>query len=98
MAKKPVATSISGFDVLLDPAKVEPRSVCVIVGDDGFLQHEVRRAFVSALTSGDPDAAPDVLDGESAELRDVLDSLSEMSLFGNGRRIVVVEDADALVK
>jgi DNA polymerase-3 subunit delta len=99
MAKKSAAaTSISGFDVLLDPAKVEPRPVCVIVGDDGFLQHEVRRALVAALTSGDPDAAPDMLDGETAELRDVLDSLSEMSLFGGSRRIVVVEDADALVK
>jgi DNA polymerase III subunit delta len=98
MAKKPATSTLTGFDVLLDPAKVEPRPVCVIVGDDGFLQHEVRRALAAALTDADPDAAPDLLAGETAQLRDVLDALSEMSLFGSGRRVVVVEDADALVK
>ncbi len=98
MAKKSAATILSGFDVLLDSAKVEPRPVCVIVGDDGYLQHEVRRTLIATFRGGDPDATPDVLDGETAQLRDVLDALSEMSLFGSDRRIVVVEDADALVK
>jgi len=97
MAKK-AAAALSGFDVLLDPTTIEPRPVCVIVGDDGFLQHEVRRALIAGFCGADDDAGPDYIDGESAELRDVLDSLSELSLFGGERHVVVVEQADAFVK
>lgn len=96
MAQK-TAAALSAFDVLLDPAGIKARPVCVIVGDDGFLQHEVRRALAAALAGGDVDAAPDVLDGETAAMRDVLDALREMSLFGGGVRIVVVTSADKLV-
>jgi DNA polymerase-3 subunit delta len=96
MAKK--AAAASGFDVLLDPKKIEPRPVCVIVGDGGFLQHEVRRALISALSGPDSEAISDILDGETTELRDVLDALSELSLFGGDCRIVVVENSDAFVK
>src|SRR5688572_22431133 len=98
MAKKGTSggSIVTGFDVLLDAASVEPRAVCVTVGDDGFLQHEVRRALVAAIAGPDGDASADMIDGETAELRDVLDAVSEMSLFGSGRRVVVVEDADTL--
>ena len=100
MAKKSTAAGsiITGFDVLLNPDSVEPRPVCATVGDGGFLQHEVRRALIRALSSPEGDAAADLLDGEIVELRDVLDALSEMSLFGSDRRIVAVESADTLVK
>lgn len=97
MAKKSLST-ISGFDLLIDPASITPRAVCVVVGDGGFLQHEVRRALVATITGGDVDSAPDMLDGETAALRDVLDALSELSLFGSGQRVVVVEQADDFVK
>jgi len=96
MAKNSAAAT-SGFDVLVDPTMIQPRPVCVIVGDDGFLQHEVRRALVAELCADDSDAAPGVVDGDTAELRDVLDALSELALFGGKRRIVVVENADAFV-
>jgi DNA polymerase-3 subunit delta len=101
MAKKSTAaksSAITGFDVLLEPESITPPAVCAIVGGDGFLQHEVRRALIAAVCSPDEDAAPEILDGEIAQLRDVLDAVSEMSLFGSGRRVIVVEDADALVK
>jgi DNA polymerase-3 subunit delta len=96
MAKKS-ADVVTGFDYLLDPEKIEPRQVCVIVGDDGFLQHEVRRALVARLFAGESDGAPDLLDGDTVELRDVRDALCEMSLFGGGQRVVVVADADNFV-
>jgi DNA polymerase-3 subunit delta len=100
MAKKSTAptTTITGFDLLLDAASIEARPVCVIVGGDGFLQHEVRRALIATIYGADGDATPEVLDGETAQLRDVLDALSELSLFGSERRVVVIADADALVK
>jgi DNA polymerase-3 subunit delta len=101
MAKKattPKSSVITGFDVLIEPGAVTPLAVCAIVGGDGFLQHEVRRALITVAAGPEDDAAPNVLDGEIALHRDVLDAVSEMSLFGSGRRVVVVEDADALVK
>lgn len=87
--------TLSAFDVLLGAARPDAPPVCVLVGDEGFLKHETRRALVAQLAGADNTA--DVLDGD-AELRDVLDALGARSLFGGDRRLVVVEDADALVK
>lgn len=97
MAKKSAAT-LSGFDVLTDPKSVTVPGVVAIVGDDGFLQHEVRRALVAQLCGDDPDAAAEHLDGSEIEYRDLHDALSELSLFGSGQRVIVVEEADDLVK
>ena len=97
MAKKSAAVT-TGFDILIDPQSIQPPAVTVIVGDDGFLQHEVRRALVARLAGGDPDAAAEYLDGAEIEFRDLHDALSELSLFGSGQRVIVVEDADDLVK
>ena len=36
--------------------------------------------------------------GGYTELRDVMDAVSELSLFGGGLRVIVVEDADDFVK
>ena len=98
MAKKTAAAAVSGFDVLIDPESIQPPAVTVIVGDDGFLQHEVRRALIAQLCGDDPDAAAEHLDGERIEYRDLHDALSELSLFGSGQRVIVVEDADDFVK
>jgi DNA polymerase-3 subunit delta len=101
MAKKSTAaksSTITGFDLLLEPQSIDPPAVCAIAGGGGFLQHEVRRALIAAAYGSEEDAAPEILDGELVLLRDVFDAVSEMSLFGSGRRVVVVEDADALVK
>ena len=35
--------------------------------------------------------------GKEAQLREVLDALATVSLFGGGRRLVIVEDADPFV-
>jgi DNA polymerase III subunit delta len=87
----------TGFDVLLNPDHINPAPVVVIVGDGGFLQHETRRAIVARLCVEDADAA-EVINGEMAELRDVLDAVGERSLFGGERRVVVLEDADKFVQ
>jgi DNA polymerase III subunit delta len=97
MPKKP-GSAITGFDVLIDPASITAPAITVIVGDDGFLQHEVRRALVAQLVGGDPDAAAEHLNGREIEFRDLHDALSELSLFGSGRRVVVLEEGDEFVK
>jgi len=91
------ARTVTAFDVLVDPTRIEPAPVVVLVGDAGFLRHEARRAVVARLFGDDPDAAADCLDVETLELRDLLDALCERSLFGGERRVVVLEDADDFV-
>ncbi len=82
---------------LLAERKQRPEPVMAVVGDEPFLGHAVRCWAVESSGSGDePDV--EVLDGKSAELRDVLDAVSERSLFGSGTRVVVVADADPFVK
>ena len=98
MPKKLATAAVTGFDVLIDPQSIQPAAVTVIVGDDGFLQHEVRRALIAQLCGDDPDAAAEHLDGERIEYRDLHDALSELSLFGSGQRVIVLEDADDFVK
>jgi DNA polymerase-3 subunit delta len=95
MAKKTAV--VSAFDLLTHAADMAGAPVCVLVGDDGFLKHEARRALVAQLAGLDGQDGVEVLDG-NAELRDVLDALSARSLFGGDLRIVVIEEADSLVK
>jgi DNA polymerase-3 subunit delta len=95
MGKSPGA--LTAFDLLLDDKPLPRAPVVALVGDEGFLKHEARRALVERLAGPEGKDAVDVLDG-AAELRDVLDALAARSLFGGELRIVVVEDADSLVK
>jgi DNA polymerase-3 subunit delta len=95
MAKK--SASLSAFDLLLGDAPLEATPFVVLVGDEGFLKHEARRALVERLGGPEAKDSVELLDGD-AELRDVFDALSARSLFGGELRIAVVEDADDLVK
>lgn len=101
MAKKATNT-LDALEFLLTPTAAPVGPVCVIAGDDAFLCHETRVALLHRLTQAgeqsDADLAIETRDGRKAELRDVLDVLSELSLFGAERRVVVVEGADPFVK
>lgn len=94
MAKK-TANSRLALELLIDPSACSSAPICVLAGDDGFLQHEARLAFIRTL---DAQASVETFDGRHCELRDVLDALRELSLFGSDQRVVVVEDADSFVK
>jgi DNA polymerase-3 subunit delta len=96
MAQK--STNLCGLELLLTPQKVDPPAVCVLVGDEGFLQHEVRRTLAERILGAEDAESLEILDGRTAELRDLLDALAERSLFGGERRAVAVERADPLVK
>lgn len=76
-------------------------SICVVFGDERFLKQEVlaevRRAVLED-ESGEGDFALSRYAGDDAELRDVLDALSTRALFGGGRRLVIVAEADGFVK
>ena len=84
----------------LDRASKSPTipSVAVIFGDEPFLQRLVMKQIRRDVLNDETDNVPSTkIDGESAEWRDVVDELSTRSLFGSGRRFVLVDAADRFV-
>ena len=69
------------------------KPVYALVGDDAFLQLEEVAAL---LHTAPPDTLRIDIDGEAAELADVLDELRSFAMFGGGK-IVVVRDGDDFV-
>ena len=70
---------------------------CVVFGQNAFLHRRALAEIIAReLDGGDPALDLQRLDGNQAAIGDVLDDVRTFSLMG-GRRVVVVEDADALV-
>lgn len=95
---KAAATTVFALKLLMSPGDYRPRGICAVAGDDAFLKHEVRMAIIKSLLGDGEEMGADTLDGKTAELRDLLDALSERSLFGGDNRVVVIEEADTFVK
>jgi DNA polymerase-3 subunit delta len=93
-----MAEILHAIDYLVQPERYAPRSVVVVFGEDRFLKRtaidELRRRV---LAGADAEFSQTVFDGQSASLRDVIDELSTVALFGSGGRFVVVEQADEFV-
>ena len=66
------------------------KPVYALVGGDAFVQLQKLHAILAELP---PDAQRTDLDGERAELSDVLDELRSFAMFGGGK-VVVVRSAD----
>ena len=90
---------IEAIEFLAHPGKYPAAAVCVAFGDEAFLQRQVVVELRNAVLGdeGDGDFSLTTFDGDDANLRDVLDELSTVALFGGGKRLVVIEDADAFV-
>jgi DNA polymerase-3 subunit delta len=93
-AKKP----IDALDYLAKPANHPVTSLCVVFGDEPFLTRQVA-ASLRAEVLGEEDAefSLSTFEGAKAELRDVLEDLATIAMFGGGRRLVVVEEADPFI-
>ncbi|MCC7083713.1 MAG: DNA polymerase III subunit delta [Pirellulales bacterium] len=73
-------------------------AVCVLYGDEPLLRQESLDRIRAAVLSGDDgDLSLVKFDGRQTEARAVFDELATISMFGSGRRMVVVEDADSFV-
>ncbi len=70
------------------------KPVYALVGSDPFLQLQRLRAIAAQLP---PDAQRVDYDGETAQLRDILDELQSFAMFGGGTKLVTVREADALI-
>jgi DNA polymerase III subunit delta len=95
---KAAAAIVPALKVLMSPGDYRPQGVCALTGDDAFLKHEVRMTLVRTVLGPGDEMGAKLLDGHTVELRDVMDALSERSLFGGEGRVVVIEDADPFVK
>ena len=90
---------IEAIDYLAHPEKHPAAPVCVAFGGETFLQRQVVVELRTQVlgTDGDGEMSLTTFDGEDVKLRDVLDELSTVALFGSGKRLVLIEDADEFV-
>jgi DNA polymerase-3 subunit delta len=89
---------VDGLDFTANPEKYPVSNVCAIYGDEAFLKHEALVALRRRVLGGDDsEFCLTFFTGKETNLREVLDALAAISLFGGGRRMVVVEEADSFV-
>jgi DNA polymerase III subunit delta len=93
-----MAKALHAIDFLAAAAKYPPKAVCVAFGDEAFLKgHVLSRIRDAVLTGDDSDFSLSVFEGPKANLAEVLDRLATLVMFGDGQRLVIVEDADKFV-
>ena len=90
--------TLTALDYLMQPQKYAPRPVCVLFGDESFLKRQAMlRLREAVLGGGDGDLSFTTFEGRAAALRDVLEELATLAMFGAGKRLVLVEEADDFV-
>jgi DNA polymerase III subunit delta len=93
-----MAKALAVVEYLAQPEKYPPLPFCVVFGDEPFLKRQSLLALREAVLGGDEgDFSYSAFEGHSVELRDVLEELATVAMFGGGKRLVVVEEADAFV-
>ena len=99
MAKSAAKAGVVGaLEFVARPEKHPVKSTCAVFGDDLFLKSEVLSALRRQVLSGsDSEFGLTTFTGRETQLRDIRDALSSLSLFGDGQRLVIVEDADLFV-
>ncbi len=86
------------LDYLAATKRPTTPAVVVAFGNEPFLSRLVLRELRRTVLDGDDgDFSLTVLNGGQSQWRDVVDELSTVALFGGGRRLVVVEEADDFV-
>lgn len=89
---------VDALDYLANPAKHPAAGVCVLFGDESFLKRQVLAVLKDQVLSGDDaDFSVTAFAGPDAAWRDIADALSTRALFGGGRHVVVVDEADEFV-
>jgi len=90
--------TISAFEFLAKPSVTDVPPVCALFGEEPLLKREsLERIRAAVLPEEDAELSLTKFDGRQVELREVLDELATVSMFGGGRRMVVIEEADDFV-
>jgi DNA polymerase III subunit delta len=91
--------ALHAIDYLEAPADNPPGPISVVFGDSAFLKGlaigRIREAVLG--TGGEGDFSLTSLEGPRATLRDLMDELSTLAMFGGGKRLVVLGEADEFV-
>jgi DNA polymerase-3 subunit delta len=89
---------LSALEFLAHPEQTRVPSVCAVFGDDAFLKGEVLATLRGQVLKGsESEFGLTTFAGREVRLSDVRDALSSLSLFGDGQRLVIVEEADPFV-
>jgi len=88
--------AVHALDYLAAPDKYPACPVCVAFGDEAFLKRLVVNRLREVVLGDEGDFSLATFDGDRALLRDVIEELSTVAMFG-GKRLVVVEGADDFV-
>jgi DNA polymerase III subunit delta len=89
---------VAGLEYLAHTQKYLAQPVCVVFGDDAYLKSEAMAVLRrQVLAGGDAEFGLTEFNGGVVQWRDVRDALASLSLFGAGRRLVVIEEADRFV-
>jgi DNA polymerase III subunit delta len=92
------AKSLHALDYLSQAEKHPPRPVSAVYGDESFLRRQSLLKIREAVLGRDEgDFSFSAFDGDVIDLRDILDELATVAMFGGVKRLVVVEDADRFV-
>ncbi len=91
-----MSKTLHAVEYLAAPEKHASRPVCVVFGDESFLKRHAMDCLRQAVLGSEGDLSYTVFDGRNADLRDVLDELSTVAMFG-GTRMALVDDADDFV-
>lgn len=90
--------ALDALDYVAHPGKHPPAAVCVLFGDEAFAKRLVLAELKQAVLEGeDAEFSTRVFDGRELELRDLWDALATRNLFGSGRHLVIVDEADPFV-
>jgi len=94
----PMPKALHAIDYLAASDRHPPRPVCVVFGNESFLKrHSLARLRKEVLPGDDAEFSLATFDGPKSELGDVLDELATVAMFGDGRRLVVVDQADDFI-
>ncbi len=93
-----MAKALHVTDYLWDPAQHSVKPVCVLFGDESYLKHQAYvRIRDLTLDQEDAEFSLSRFDGPAAAFSSVLEEVSTTAMFGGGKRLVVVEDADPFI-
>jgi DNA polymerase-3 subunit delta len=93
-----MAKPLDALDLIAHPEKHPVPGMVVLFGDEDFLKRQALLALKRQVLCGeDADFSVDLLPGKQCTPRDLNDALATRALFGGGRHLVVVENADEFV-
>jgi DNA polymerase-3 subunit delta len=93
-----MANALDALDYLAHPDKHPVKGVCALFGDEPFLKRLVLAELKEQVLSGDDaEFSASVFSGGDVTMRDVSDALATRALFGGGRHLVIVDEADDFV-